>query len=584
METRRLILAAVLSVLILVVWQSMFPNPPVQSPNQEPTELLEATGGNESETQSSSTDPSGASESTEVKVTEVGSDEELGLEAEPEAPVELIQAAKEETVEIETSRARAVFSNKGAVLLSYRLKSHAASEGGELDLVRHRGTDLNPFGIVSGQGGSSLNSSLFVWEKKDLPGGGAELRFEHSSEDGVAEKVFSWDDSGFMNVRIRVEGTPNWGVLLGPGLNNETGKATYGQTVDKVAGYKRGGELEVIRADKQEDSTFLSARSLDWVTLEDNFFLAASMPISGIAEIEVRPVYQRGELREGKSRFLPVDTSSQEDDLAKELLLIVGAEGKELEMVSYFGAKQYSYLSDMPFGLEKTVRWGAYLGVLAKPLYLALEWIHSNMAVNYGVAIMLVTLLLRLIFFPLTHKSQESMGKMQELNPKVQAVRNKYRNKLKDKQGRPNVEAQKQMNEEVMGIYRTAGVNPASGCLPMLLQMPVFFAFFRLLTTAVELRGAAWMLWIQDLSQPDPYYLLPLLMGATSLGMQKMMPSSPDPMQKRIMQMMPIMFTFFAFAFPSGLVLYWLTNNILTMAQQLLINKMKARKAAATAE
>ena len=133
-----------------------------------------------------------------------------------------------------------------------------------------------------------------------------------------------------------------------------------------------------------------------------------------------------------------------------------------------------------------------------------------------------------------------------------------------------------------MAVYRGAGVNPASGCLPILLQMPVFFAFFRLLTTAVELRGAGWLAWIHDLSQPDPYYLLPLLMGATSVAMQKMMPASPDPMQRRIMQMMPIVFTAFAFAFPSGLVLYWLTNNILTMAQQALINRMNKKEEAAS--
>jgi YidC/Oxa1 family membrane protein insertase len=174
------------------------------------------------------------------------------------------------------------------------------------------------------------------------------------------------------------------------------------------------------------------------------------------------------------------------------------------------------------------------------------------------------------------------MSKMQELNPKVQAIRNKFRSKLRDKQGRPNLDAQKQMNEEVMSVYRTAGVNPASGCLPVLLQMPVFFAFFRLLTTAVELRGAEWLGWIQDLSQPDPYYLLPLVMGASSLAMQKMMPTSPDPMQRRIMQIMPIAFTAFAFAFPSGLVLYWMTNNILTMAQQYLINRMREREAPAS--
>ncbi len=137
------------------------------------------------------------------------------------------------------------------------------------------------------------------------------------------------------------------------------------------------------------------------------------------------------------------------------------------------------------------------------------------------------------------------------------------------------------MNEEVMKVYKTAGVNPASGCLPVLLQAPVFFAFFRLLSTAVELRNAPWIGWIKDLSVPDPIYVLPILMGATSIAMQRMMPAAPDPMQRRMMQLLPIMFMFFAFAFPSGLVLYWVTNNLLSMLQQGVMMQLKKRREAA---
>lgn len=569
METRRLMLAAFLSALIIVVWQSIFPPaPPVEeTPVQDPT--IESVAAEDSKPSSGS----------DVEVAE-----EPLAEDESPAVLEVVEATSEETILIETDRVSARFSNKGAMLLSYELKKHAGEEGANLDLVRERGKDLSPFAIVTPEGGSGLNSALWVWEKSLDEEGNDRIVFRHSSDKGVAEKSFSLDASGFMDVKIRVQGSPGWGTLLGPGLNNEEARSSYGQTVDRVVGYKRGSELETIPADKQKESKFLSARSLDWVTLEDNFFVVAAVPKLGVGEVEARPVLQRPEVDQNLPRFLPIDTSSSEDDLKKELFLVLSADREEMEVVTYFGAKTYSYLSKQPYGLENTVRWGAYLGFLAKPLYLVLEWIHSNWQVNYGIAIILVTFLLKLCFFPLTHKSQKSMGKMQELNPKIQAIRNRYKSKLRDKQGRPNVEAQKQMNEEVMSVYRSAGVNPASGCLPMLLQMPVFFAFFRLLTTAVELRGAEWMLWITDLSQPDPYYLLPLAMGATSLGMQKMMPAaSADPMQRRIMQMMPLMFTAFAFTFPSGLVLYWLTNNVLTMGQQLLINKQKAREAGAAA-
>lgn len=572
METRRLMLAAFLSALIIVVWQTIFPPPAPIEENPAPVESIETVELGEN---SGESDPS-----DELSDGEPGTEEQ----AAEEKVVEVIEAAAEETIEIETESAVIRFSNKGAMLVSYELKDHENDDGEPLDLVRKRGKDLKPFAIVSPQGGSKLNSALWTWERGTDEQGQDRLAFRHSSNKGVGEKVFTWNEAGFMGAKLRIEGSPGWGALLGPGLNNEESRSSYGQTVDRVVGYKRGSEMETIPAEKPKESKFLSARGLDWITLEDNFFVVAAIPGQGVGEIEARPVLQRPEVNAELPRFLPIDTSSSEDDLKKELLLILSADQEEMELLTYFGAKTYSYLSEQPFGLEGTVRWGTYLGVLAKPLYLVLEWIHSNWNVNYGIAIILVTLLLKICFFPLTHKAQESMGKMQELSPKIQGIRNRYKNKLRDKQGRPNAEAQRQMNEEVMSVYRSAGVNPASGCFPMLLQMPVFFAFFRLLTTAVELRGAEWMLWIKDLSQPDPWYILPLLMGATSLGMQKMMPaSSPDPMQRRIMQMMPIMFTAFAFTFPSGLVLYWLTNNVLTMGQQLLINKQKARKAAAAA-
>jgi YidC/Oxa1 family membrane protein insertase len=173
------------------------------------------------------------------------------------------------------------------------------------------------------------------------------------------------------------------------------------------------------------------------------------------------------------------------------------------------------------------------------------------------------------------------MRRMQELNPKVQAIREKWRPKLKDRQGKPNVEAQRKMQEEMTGLFRSEGVNPAGGCVPMLLQIPVFFAFYNVLSTAVELRHAPWFLWIADLSVKDPYYVLPLVMGATQFVQQRMTPQAGDPMQRRIFQMMPIVFTFLFLGFPSGLVLYWLVNNVLTIAQQGIYNHLKAREAAA---
>jgi YidC/Oxa1 family membrane protein insertase len=173
----------------------------------------------------------------------------------------------------------------------------------------------------------------------------------------------------------------------------------------------------------------------------------------------------------------------------------------------------------------------------------------------------------------------KSMKKMQELNPKMQAIREKYRTKLKDKQGRPNIEMQQKQNQEIMALYKEHGVNPAGGCLPMLLQLPILFGFYSLLSTAIELRGAPWILWIKDLSVHDPYYVLPILMGATQFLQVRLAPQAGDPMQRRLFMMMPIVFTFLFLPSPSGLVLYWLTNNVLTILQQAVYNRLQGRTA-----
>ncbi len=512
-------------------------------------------------------------------------DPSVDLEALEEDPLiefdqDSVAAEVPERPVLENEIARLEFTNQGAQLLSFRLKQYRADDGESLELIRARGSDPHPFALVAGSNKSHrLNKALFAWDSEEDEGDQI-LRFRHRSARGAAEKEYRLTASGLLKVTMTVLGDRDWSVILGPGLRNLSEKEADSRFVQREAGYRRGESLETIAPAKQDADEFIPASGLRWVTLEDNYFLMAVMPRAGVREVIVRPVYQRAESDEEQPRFLPIDTAVDTEELSREQILLLAADGQQMEIEALFGAKRYSRLVELSYGLEKTVRWG-WFGFLAKPLYYALEWIHQNLVANYGWAIVLVTLLIRLIFFPLTHKSQESMGKMQELNPKVQAIRNKYRSKLKDKQGRPNVEAQRQMNEDVMKVYKTAGVNPASGCFPILLQMPVFFAFFRLLSTAVELRGAPWVGWIRDLAVPDPYYILPILMGVTSVAMQKMMPAAPDPMQRRMMQFLPIMFMFFAFAFPSGLVLYWVTNNLLSMVQQGVMMKLKKRREAA---
>jgi YidC/Oxa1 family membrane protein insertase len=271
-----------------------------------------------------------------------------------------------------------------------------------------------------------------------------------------------------------------------------------------------------------------------------------------------------------------VEASAEERKVPVDLRIVLVAAGDRLAGTTFWGAKQYDRLASFPWGLEQTVRWG-WLGFLARPLLRALQWIHANLTPNYGWAIVLLTVALKVVLLPLSIAGFRSMRKMQKLAPKMQAIRERYRPKLRDKQGRFNADMQRQMNEEVMALYRTEGVNPAGGCLPILVQLPIFFAFYQLLSTAVELWRSPWALWIHDLTAPDSYWALPIVMGVTQLIQTKMTPPPPDPVQKRLIQAMPIVFTVFSLGFPSGLVLYWLTNNVLSIAQQGVYNRIRER-------
>jgi len=229
------------------------------------------------------------------------------------------------------------------------------------------------------------------------------------------------------------------------------------------------------------------------------------------------------------------------------------------DFTAYFGPKQAEYLAASGHRFDKAIDYG-FFHPLAKPLMVVLKFFYSFIG-NYGFAVILLTVCIKLIFWPLTQKSYKSMKGMQKLQPEMKKMREKYG---KDKQ---------KLNQEMMGFYKENKVNPLGGCLPMVIQIPVFFALYRVLLGSIELRHAPFMLWITDLSARDPYYVTPLIMGVTMFIQQKMQPTNMDPTQAKIMLMMPVVFTFMFLNFPSGLVLYWLTNNLLTILQQYLIRR-----------
>jgi YidC/Oxa1 family membrane protein insertase len=237
----------------------------------------------------------------------------------------------------------------------------------------------------------------------------------------------------------------------------------------------------------------------------------------------------------------------------------------------YFGPKESKTLQSLNVKAEKIIDFG-WFDIIAKPLILGLNY-SNRITRNYGIDIILLTILIKLIFHPLSVKSYRSMKKMQELQPLIKQLKEKYPN---DKQ---------KLNQEMMGMYKTRGINPMGGCLPMIIQIPVFFALYKGLSGAIELRHAPFMFWINDLSAPEdlfsftvagytlPIRILPLIMGITQVIQQKMTPTSVDPLQEKMMLFMPIFFTFLFWGFPSGLVLYWLINNVISIGQQFYINK-----------
>lgn len=233
---------------------------------------------------------------------------------------------------------------------------------------------------------------------------------------------------------------------------------------------------------------------------------------------------------------------------------------KDLSLHGYIGPKEYKTLQAIDPVLVNAIEFGWFTFV-ATPIFKVLMWLHGIFG-NWGWAIIALTALIRIFLYPLTQKGMVSMQRIKEIAPRIKEVQEKYK-------GDPQ-----RMNAAVMEMYKKHGANPLGGCLPLLLQIPVFFAIYRVLLNAVELQGAPWILWVHDLSRMDPYYILPILMGATMYYQQKITPSNfTDPLQEKIFKYLPVIFTFFFFTFPAGLVLYWFVNNLFSIAQQYLVNK-----------
>ena len=236
----------------------------------------------------------------------------------------------------------------------------------------------------------------------------------------------------------------------------------------------------------------------------------------------------------------------------------------------YFGPKAFDILKAVDVELVRTIDFGMF-AFLVVPLLQALKWVHGFVG-NWGWSIVVLTVLINVVLFPLRHRSMVSMKKMQSLQPKIKVIQDRYaKYKVTDPE-------RQKMNQEMMALYKDHGVNPASGCVPMLLTLPILFAFYSLLAMSIELRHAPFFGYIQDLSMPDKFWITPLLMGATMFWQQRMMPSTADPVQQKMFLFMPVIFTFSFIWAPAGLVLYWLSSNLMAIGQQYVTNQMIGAK------
>jgi YidC/Oxa1 family membrane protein insertase len=570
-DNRRLFLAIILSLVVVVAWQWLFPAaPPRRPPVPPPPAEGSSSGQGQPPAQGQ---PPGAPGGAQPGATPVAGTEPLpgGSGPRPAAAAgPPVSAEREQRVVLESGPARAVFTNRGAQLLSFNIPEPAQPKE-RVELVRERREGPYPYALVGRDlAPLPIDQALFTVERS--PDGTAAV-FRYNGPAGSAEKRFRFDGRGLLQVDVRAAGG-GWQVLVGPGIRNPT-REEQGNRYMQQSGavHKRDSEVTVLTAKGETESKAVPANDLRYAGLEDNYFLAASIPQGGLSGVLFVPVLVQP-TKEG-SRFLPVPPKHQltkeQKDLTREFIEVLQPAGDRLSLLCYWGGKNYDQLRR--FGLEETVQLGRF-GFIVLPLLASLHWIHAHAVANYGWAIILLTIVIKILLLPLTHHSTMSMRKMQVLNPKMQAIRERYRPKLKDKQGRPNLEMQRKMNEEVMALYKSEGVNPAGGCLPLLLQMPILYAFYQLLSISVELRHAPWILWIHDLSSPDPYYALPVIMGATQFLQVYLAPQSGDPAQRRMFLLMPLFMLIFFLNAPSGLVLYWLTNNILTIAQQAVYNRL----------
>ncbi len=543
MEQSRLFIAIGISFLIFFLWSMLFaPKPP-----ETPLDV--------------------ARQSPQVQVDNSRRQSPPAAVEEPEAIAPVDTPARE--IKVETPLFRMILSGRGAAVTSAVLKDYRESidkDSPLKELIHKEATEGTVLLSLSGSEAQGLEQAVyasdFTGSELDVSTKPAQIRFQYRAASNlVVEKVYKFvPDSYLVGLTVTVfnEGGQPYKGSLAVELQNTMAQDSGRYTFEGPSGLVEN-KLEQVNIKKIKEQNSFSGQ-IGWVAIEDRYFMTSIIPVAD------GPGQMR--LFEGENTIknqVVIDTGE-----------ISANQNKRFDFRIFMGPKSVSLLKTFDCKLDKAVDFG-WFDFLAKPCLWFMNFIYRFIP-NYGVAIILLTILSRGVFWPLAKKSYKSMGEMRRLQPLMQEIREKYKD---DKS---------KINQETMALYRTYKVNPMGGCLPMVIQLPVFFALYRMLYSAIELRHAPFFGWINDLSAPDrlfpfttdnpipllshvmnePYGVpvLTLVMGATMLIQQKMSPQTGDPTQAKMMMLMPVIFTFIFINFSSGLVLYWLVSNLFSIAQQ----------------
>jgi len=557
---RRVLLAITLSFLVLFLFQRFVMPPPAPVPSAPATTANQNAGA------------TGAPSATSAPATPSAP----GAPVAPVAPVApaiaaTVSEANAREIVVETTKVKAVFSNRGATLVHWILKEYRTDGGQPLDLVPGgAGADaIKPFTLTVDDPAISTRLKDAVYrvtvngspagEMVDATASPQTIVFETASADGLnVRKTFSVEPTSYIvsfGAVVEMGGQRQNPVIhWGPGLGDDIARSkpasffapSYNTPAQAIV-YK-DGKVERVAADAKASQE----GPFRYAGIDDHYFV--SMLLNDQNTQSVRVDYAPNH----------VPQPDEASIIGKFVGYSVRFQAPQDQSRFFFGPKAFEDLRGISPEATKVINFGIF-SWLAVPLLNALKWVHGFIG-NWGWAIVVLTLLINTALFPLRHKSVVSMRKMQEIQPQMKAIQDRYaKYKVTDPE-------RQKMNTEVMELYKSKGVNPASGCVPMLLTFPFLFAFYAMLSQSIEIRGADFMGWIHNLSAPDPLYILPIVMGIAQFWQTKMTPSTADPAQQRIMMFMPLMFSVMSLSFPSGLVIYWLVSTLFTIGQQYFTN------------